>query len=289
MSATTTELSAEAIAAVDKRGQLADILSMPEQLRDALWRVESAGLEAHDARDGMVIAGMGGSGIGGLLAREVLGDRASRPIAIARDYCLPPGTTPETTVLCCSYSGQTEETLAAYEAAGVLGAHRIVCTTGGRLADAARADGVPVVPLPGGYQPRATVGYTLVVALEVAALVGVSEQLHTEIDVAAAHATELVAQWGPDAAEDSLAKTLARGLHGTIPLITGAGLTDAGRLPLEDPAQREREDAVLLRRASRARPQRDRGVGGSREARPLQCRVPRRLRSAPASAPADRA
>jgi glucose/mannose-6-phosphate isomerase len=63
------------------------------------------------------------------------------------------------------------------------------------------------------------------VALEVAALAGCAEQLHTEIDVAAAHAEQLVAEWGPDAPEDSLAKTLARSLFGTIPQIAGAGLT----------------------------------------------------------------
>ena len=47
----------------------------------------------------------------------------------------------------------------------------------------------------------------------------------SEIDVAASHAERLVAEWGPDAPEDSLAKTVARGLHGTTPLIAGAGLT----------------------------------------------------------------
>ena len=78
---------------------------------------------------------MGGSAIGGALARAALGDRASRPIIVARDYALPPWTTPDTTVLCSSYSGETEETLAAYEAAGALGARRIVCTTGGTLAE----------------------------------------------------------------------------------------------------------------------------------------------------------
>ena len=82
-----------------------------------------------------------------------------------------------------------------------------------------------MIPLPGGFQPRAAVGYMLVVALEVAALAGVGERLHTEIDVAAAHAEQLVADWGPDAPEDSLAKTLARSLHGTMPQIAGAGLT----------------------------------------------------------------
>ena len=218
-------LSREAIRAVDGTGQLDDILGLPDQLRDAVWRVESASLEPHDAAGGLVIAGMGGSAIGGSLARAVLGDRASRPIVLVRGYELPAWTTPDTTVLCASYSGDTEETLAAYEAAGALGARRIVSTTGGKLADEARAENVPVVPVPGGFQPRAAVAYSLVVALEVAALCGAGERLHAEIDVAAAHAEELVAGWGPDGADDSLAKELARGLRDTVPQISGAGLT----------------------------------------------------------------
>jgi glucose/mannose-6-phosphate isomerase len=220
-----TALTAAAIAEVDRTGQMADILGLPEHLRDALWRVESASLTPQDSPGGLVVAAMGGSAIGGSLALAVLGDRASRPIHVARDYGLPAWTTPDTTVLCSSYSGETEETLAAYEAAGALGARRIVSTTGGRLAAVARADGVPVVPLPGGFQPRAAVGYALVVALEVAALAGVGEHLHTEIDVAAEHAAKLAAEWGPEAPEDSLAKSLARSLSGTVPQIAGAGLT----------------------------------------------------------------
>jgi glucose/mannose-6-phosphate isomerase len=221
----TFELTRDAIDRVDASRLIDDVLAMPEQLRDALWRVESANLEPHDAPGGLVIAGMGGSAIGGALARAALGDRASRPIVLARDYGLPPWTTPDATVLCASYSGNTEETLAAYEAAGALGARRIVSTTGGKLAEAARADGVPVIPLPGGFQPRAAVAYSLVVALEVAGVSGVAPQVHLEIDVAAAHAEMLVAEWGPEADEDTLAKALAHGLHGTIPQIAGSGLT----------------------------------------------------------------
>ncbi len=221
----TDDLSREAVASGDAAGMLDDILGLPEQLRDALWRVESADLEPHDAPGGLIVAGMGGSAIGGALARAVLGDRASRPIVMARGYALPAWTTPDSTVLCASYSGNTEETLALFEAAGALGARRIVTTTGGKLAEAARADGVPVVPLPGGFQPRAAVAYSLVVALEAAALCGAGERLHAEIDVAAAHAENLVAEWSPDGAEDCLAKGLARGLHGTVMLIAGAGLT----------------------------------------------------------------
>lgn len=218
-------LSREAIARIDSTGQLDDILALPEHLRDALWRVESAIMGEWDTAGGLVVAGMGGSAIGGLLARAALGDHASRPIFVTRAYGLPPWTTPETTVLCASYSGNTEETLACYESAGALGARRVVVTTGGRLAAMAREDSVPVIPLPGGFQPRAAVAYMTVAALEVAALCGAGPRLTSEIDVAASHTEQLVAEWGPDAPEDSLAKQVALGLAGTAPIIVGTGLT----------------------------------------------------------------
>jgi glucose/mannose-6-phosphate isomerase len=221
-----TTLSREAIAEVDRSGQLGDVLALPEHLRDALWRVESAIMNEWDTPGGLVVAGMGGSAIGGALAAAALGDHASRPILVTRAYGLPPWTTPETTVLCASYSGDTEETLACYESASALGAQRVVVTTGGRLAELARADKVPVIPLPGGFQPRAAVAYMTVASLEVAALCGAGPRLTSEIDVAASHAEQLVAEWGPDAPEESLAKTIARGLQGTAPVIAGAGLTN---------------------------------------------------------------
>jgi glucose/mannose-6-phosphate isomerase len=218
-------LGPEAVERVDSAGQLHDILDLPEHLRDALWRVDSANLQEWDSPGGLIVAGMGGSGIGGALARVCLGDQASRPIFGARGYGLPPWTTPETTVLCASYSGNTEETLAAYEAAGFLGAKRVVVTTGGKLAELARRDDVPVIPVPGGFQPRAAVGYMTVAALEVAAMCGAGPRMASDIDVASAHIDELCAQWGPDAPADSEAKTLARALHGSVPVIAGAGLT----------------------------------------------------------------
>jgi glucose/mannose-6-phosphate isomerase len=221
----TAELSRAAIARVDPSEQLGDVLALPEHLRDALWRVESAIMQDWDTSAGLVVAGMGGSAIGGALARAALGDHASRPIFVTRAYGLPTWTTPDTMVLCASYSGDTEETLACYESAGALGARRTVVTTGGRLAEMARADGVPVIPLPGGFQPRAAVAYMIVASLEVAALCGAGPRLTSEIDVAASHIEQLVAEWGPDAPEESLAKEIARGLYGTTPVIVGAGLT----------------------------------------------------------------
>jgi glucose/mannose-6-phosphate isomerase len=220
-----TALDAAACRAVDSTGQFGETLGLAEHLRDALWRVDSANLARVDAHGGLIVAGMGGSSVGGRLAAGALGPRLRRPLALAMGYDIPAWIGEETLVLCSSYSGSTEETLATYDAAKAAGAPRIVATTGGPLAERAREDGVPVVPLPGGFQPRAAVGYSLVTALEAAALCGAAPSLRDEVEAAARLAGALARDWGPDGDEDNEAKRLARALHGTIPVITGAGLT----------------------------------------------------------------
>ena len=218
-------LDAAACAAVDSTGQIAETLGLSEHLRDALWRVDSAAIQPQDAAGGLIVAGMGGSSVGGRLAAGALGSWLRRPLALAMGYDIPSWIGCETLVLCSSYSGATEETLATYDAAKEAGAPRIVATTGGPLAERARADGVAVVPLPGGFQPRAAVGYSLVTALEAAALCGAAPSLRGEIEGAAALAGELAREWGPDGADDGEAKRLARSLLRTFPVITGSGLT----------------------------------------------------------------
>ena len=162
-----------------------DVLGLPDQLRDALWRIETARLAPVDSA-GVMVCGMGGSAIGADLAAAALGDRLTKPLITIRGYELPSWATPEWTVLCSSYSGNTEETLACFEAAEVLGAGRFVLSTGGRLVEGAREAGVPVVAPPGIYQPRVAVAYMFATAAEVAALTGAAPMIHTEIDCAAA-------------------------------------------------------------------------------------------------------
>jgi glucose/mannose-6-phosphate isomerase len=219
-----TELDRDTIVACDPTGQAAEILDLPTHLRDALWRVDSAGIAPLDAPGGLIVAGMGGSSIGGRLARAAIGPRARHSLTVVGGYSLPAWVGPDTVVLCASYSGGTEETLACYDHAVELGARRIVATTGGALAERARRDGVPVIPLPGGFQPRAAVGYAFVSALEVAALSGVAPSLRDEVEAAATLAERLGAEWGLDGAEDGLARRLARALVDTVPVIAGSEL-----------------------------------------------------------------
>jgi glucose/mannose-6-phosphate isomerase len=166
-------------------GMLDAVKAMPEHLREALWRIESAGVSTMEAPAAFV-CGMGGSAIGGDLAAAALSDRLTKPLFTARGYELPSWAPAGSAVLCSSYSGDTEETLACYAAAEALGAQRLVATTGGELAEAARRDGVPVIGLPGNLPaPRAAVAYMFCCAAELAALAGAGPRINTEIDATA--------------------------------------------------------------------------------------------------------
>ena len=107
-------------------------------------------------------------------------------------------------------------------------------------------------------------------------------RLHSEIDVAAEHLEELVAEWGPDGAEDSLPRQLARALHGTVPVIAGAGLT----APIAYRWKTQLNENAKIPAFAHELPELDHneivGWAGRRGARPLQRGLPRRLRPAPA-------
>jgi glucose/mannose-6-phosphate isomerase len=92
-------LDRAAVADVDSTGQAAEMLDLGAHLRDALWRFESAGIVPAPAPDGMIVAGMGGSAVGGRLARAAIGPRLRRPLAIADGYALPGWAGPDTLVL----------------------------------------------------------------------------------------------------------------------------------------------------------------------------------------------
>src|SRR3954464_13173877 len=132
----TAPLGADAIGIADSYGLIDDVLAQPAHFRDTLRRLEGLALERRDRPGGMLVCGMGGSAIGADLARAAIGARAQRPIRTVREDPPEPGPAPgpwlgaATLVVCASYSGNTEETLAAYAAAGAAGAERVAVTTG---------------------------------------------------------------------------------------------------------------------------------------------------------------
>ena len=191
------------------------------------------------APSGLVICGMGGSAIGADLVLASLSDLLV-PAAVVRGYALPGWVGPQTLVVAVSYSGDTGETLACLEAALDCGCVPICVSSGGQLATLARDHGLPLLLIPGGQQPRASLGYLsvpLLAVLEAAGLCG-AQGAYVEETVALLRRGDL--ELGPDAPETSVAsgrgsscprrataKGLARLLHGRQAVVYGSASTVA--------------------------------------------------------------
>jgi glucose/mannose-6-phosphate isomerase len=210
----------------DPDGMLELLAGLPDQCEAALKLGQDAALPnlPGELRQ-VVLAGLGGSAIGGDLLRVVVARQARVPFAVCRDYNLPAYVDRQTLVFLTSYSGNTEETLSAYRLAGERGAVRIAVTTGGRLAEMASADGVPVLRVPPGLPPRSAIGYTFLpalVLLERLGVIGHQEGYGELLAVLRSHREE----FGPSApVSRNRAKDLAMRLHGKIPVIYGVSGT----------------------------------------------------------------
>lgn len=206
--------------ALDPRGMLGLVLRLGETLLEGYRLGKEIPLPPAPEVEQVLVLGMGGSGIGGDLLRSLLHDQADLPVVVVKDYAVPRWVGPKTLVFACSYSGNTEETLAAYEAAGQAGAVRVAITSGGILGERARSEGVPTVPLPTGFPPRAALGYLFAPMLAVLERWGILPSQEEAVREAASGLAARTREWGPDRPEaDNPAKSLARALTGRIPVV----------------------------------------------------------------------
>ena len=86
----------------------------------------------------VILAGVGGSAIGGELMGDLITRDGSPLVTVCQDYHLPPYLGPDSLVIVPSYSGNTEETIAAFQDAIERKAKVVAVTTGGRLLQMAR-------------------------------------------------------------------------------------------------------------------------------------------------------
>lgn len=149
---------------VDRKGMYDLILKFPSQIEDAFKIAESVSISKIDPNKvkNIVVAGMGGSAIGGDLVRSYLFDQIKVPFFISKNYFLPDFVDEKSLVFVSSYSGNTEETLSAYDQAKKRKAQIIALSSGGKLKKLTKNDGFCFVEIPTGYQPRAALGYSFV-------------------------------------------------------------------------------------------------------------------------------
>lgn len=139
-----------------------DLAALPNQILYSLEHFKTVSLEGinNDARH-IVVCGLGGSGIAGRLIKSFFQNQSHHIIHVVSDYTLPKSVTKESLVICSSYSGNTEETLSAFEQAMNIGCQIIAITSGGTLQENASKANLPTFISPGGFQPRMALGYSL--------------------------------------------------------------------------------------------------------------------------------
>ncbi len=197
---------------------------LPQQARDAWQLGMTADLPELTPPRGVLLAGVGGSAIGADIAATLSSDLCPTPVRVVRNYHLPP-LTPDTLVILCSFSGNTEETLAAFEAVQASEAQGVAVTTGGLLAARARAAGIPAITYDWNGPPRTALGFGTFIPLALLRRAGVLHLSDAEVERALAslaHATEAYGLQQPG----NPAKTMAAWLHEGIPAIIGADMLE---------------------------------------------------------------
>ena len=196
----------------------------PKQCREALAIARAVDLKPAPQRPSVVmLTGMGGSAAGGDFARSLFEAQAAVPFIVNRDYRLPSYVGLGDYVFCASYSGNTEETLSAYADAKKAGAKIIAVTSGGKLAEQAKADGFTVFTIPGGNPPRTALGYMLIPVLVACEALGILPK--QDYEKAFSLIEKCGAEWTVDGAEfdQNPTKQLAQALHGKLAVIYGLG------------------------------------------------------------------
>ena len=127
----------------------------------------------------VVVAGMGGSGIGGNLITSFVADECSVPITVSKGYDIPAFVGPATLFIACSFSGNTEETTSAAAKAIKAGAKVVTITSGGKMGQIAQENSLDIVTIPGhSNSPRASIGYSFVQLLNILKEFGLTQNNH---------------------------------------------------------------------------------------------------------------
>lgn len=198
-----------------KNGMEKLISHLPQQILDAHTKLKKLPPLQSTPPEGIVFAGMGGSGMSALVVRAWLADICSIPVEVVNTYLLPSYITRRWLAVLCSYSGNTEETLSLAEQVKRRQIPYVVISSGGRLTHEYSAGALAYLPLPPGMPPRATIGYQLAYQVWI-----VAQALR---DTAVEGLFEMLADWARQAPQKeqylkNKAKHLAETLAGRYPV-----------------------------------------------------------------------
>ncbi len=214
---------------LDPHGMLARIEGLPEQCDEAWRRAREFELPgSHRRARRMVVLGMGGSAIAGDILRSLVEVSGQKAVSVVRRYDLPGFVDGETLAVACSQSGNTEETLSAFEQALTAGARAVAVTTGGRLRELAGLRGVPAYLYEYEGEPRSGLGWQLMALLSLAHQADVVGRQDSTVAEVLSVMRGQRKRLGFDSPEEvNPAKQIAGRLHGRLPVVVGSGVLAA--------------------------------------------------------------
>lgn len=216
--------STDRIAEIDKSGMLVSIEGFGRQVREAIEVGRSdVLLPSIEGIKTIAVLGMGGSGISGDVVASLVADSLPIPVITVKGYELPAAVDGGSLVFAVSYSGNTEETLECLIRAQERGARLVCISSDGRMEEIARDKGIGIFKVPGGFQPRASLGFLTVPILIVLERTGLVSGFAEELLLAADMLDERSLEYGvANPIEDNPAKRLAKDLVGYLPVVYGS-------------------------------------------------------------------
>jgi glucose/mannose-6-phosphate isomerase len=208
---------------IDRSNMLSFCVEAPNHYEKATQLAKEIKISYPKPRS-IIVAGMGGSAIGGELLKDWARDRITVPLDVCRDYHLPVYANRTTLVLATSYSGETEETLSTFLEALKKKCMIICISSGGALQEFAEKLSIPHLLVPSGMAPRATLPYLFMPLIAILEKLKLTSRLDPEFSETIRVLKEISAENSPEKPTNkNLSKTLASNINGTIPAVYGFG------------------------------------------------------------------
>ena len=211
---------------IDESRMIDKVFSLPDQMEEGWESALSFAGDIPEMSPSLIICGMGGSAIGGQLLKDLIGPGSRASIHLERGYSLPAFAGTDTPVISVSYSGNTEEVISTFREALEKGCPVAAITSGGILAKEADAAGVPVLKIPEGNPPRASLGYLFAPLVRIASIQGLLDIDDEGFASVMRKTRSLIGKCLLDSdPSGNIAMQLAKKLYGKVPLVySGNGL-----------------------------------------------------------------
>lgn len=209
---------------IDKRNMLSFCAEAPKHYGEAAKLAKVVSLSYLKPQT-IVVAGMGGSAIGGELLKDWGRDKMTVPIEVNREYSLPLYASKKTLVFVVSYSGETEESLGIFLDAIKRRCMTVCISSGGKLLQFAEKLKVPYLRVPSGMPPRAALPYLFLPMPIFLEKIGLVSDVNSEISEAIQILKKVSGENSPEKPlKDNFSKRLASNISGTVPVVYGFGI-----------------------------------------------------------------